>query len=211
MRLLKGIAIVLVALYFIGCHTKRSSYLSQPEKIEANGPYTHEHSNMNFPPKIAGFQRVSITKYDENGYDISVGYNFHHPSHPIIATVYVYPAPSIVSFGSSSDVIATAKGRLCYNEFEGRKNEILNAHPVGNLILEKDVTILQSGTLYSGKMASFEYEDHRNQMVDSHLYIFCYVNDDWTVKYRFTHPKNYDARNDIEFFIKSLSLNLKRS
>lgn len=75
-------------------------YLAQPERLAVRGAYVHTASGITMPESIAGFQRDAVFRYDEDGLDVSAGYNLVTPSQHIAATVYVYPAPSLVSIGS---------------------------------------------------------------------------------------------------------------
>ncbi len=54
--------------------------LSQPARLTAG---------FVFPEKIGEFLRVDVHKFDREGKDMSVGYNYR--SSPIAATIYVYP------------------------------------------------------------------------------------------------------------------------
>jgi hypothetical protein len=56
---------------------------------KANAPFKHEPSGFVFPPTIGEFEREKVTRYDQRGEDISVGYNA--TQNLVAATVYVYP------------------------------------------------------------------------------------------------------------------------
>ena len=112
-----GVACMLLA----GCKPPQPTYLAQPEVIQAQGAYVHGPSGMTFPTTVGDFQRASITRYDAAGQDMGAGYNLLAPGWAVAATVYVYPAPSLISIGSPSDVVASARATLCKTEFERRK------------------------------------------------------------------------------------------
>src|SRR5260370_37322414 len=79
------------------------------------------------------------------------GYNLLAPGRAVAATVYVYPAPSLISIGSPSDVVASARATLCKTEFERRKGELIGAHPGARQIGEKDAPLPQGGPPLPGK------------------------------------------------------------
>ena len=214
MKLLKSIMAVVMFLMLSGCPKMNPRYLPQPKAVDAAGLYTHKQSGMVFPKTVDDFRRVSVLNYDTEGLHMSAGYDLFDPPRAIAATVYIYPAPRVLSFGSPAKVVASARATLCQSEFEGRKQEILQAHPGAKLIEERDVSLVQSGATYSGKMAAFEYDDvfaHKHQAVGGCFYLFCYVGEKWVVKYRFSHPKDFEATKDIEGFMRNLELTLSTS
>jgi hypothetical protein len=163
---------------------------------------------MIFPPTVGAFQRVALSRYDSQGLDVSAGYNLPAFAGGIAATVYVYPAPSLVSIGSPPGVVASARATLCQSEFERGKREVLGAHAGGRLLGEKDVVLLQGGTNFSGRAATFEYDGlfaGQHQPVSSELYVFCYIGGSWTIKYRFTYARTFDATEAISAFMRTLS------
>lgn len=210
-KALRCVLIVLMSLPLLACPTMRPTYLAQPEVIKAEGLYIHTASGMAFPSKVGNFQRGAVRRYDAEGLDVSAGYDLITPSGAVAATVYVYPAPSLVSIGSPPEVVASARARLSQNEFETRKQEILHVHPGARLIQEREVSMPWGSMTYSGRMATFEFEDFfagQRQVLRSHVYLFSYVGEKWTIKYRFTHPKSFDATKEIEGFMQSLSWTL---
>ncbi|MBI2348958.1 MAG: hypothetical protein HYV05_09950 [Deltaproteobacteria bacterium] len=65
-----------------------------------------------------------------------------------------------------------------------------------------------------GWKATFEIDGASfglSQKVTSHLYLFSYLGEKWTVKYRFTYPKDFDGAKDIEMFLKTLEWTFGRS
>jgi hypothetical protein len=160
-----------------------------------------------FPLAVEGFRRGVVQRYDQEGLDLSAGYDLYDPSHKIAATVYVYPAPLLVSIGSSPEVVAIAHARLAKNEFEARKREILQSHPGSRLIEESDVSISNGAGAKAGKMATFEYNGlfaSERQALKSHLYMFNFVGGKWALKYRITYPQFFDATKDVEAILKGV-------
>lgn len=211
MKLLKTITVVLISFLLTGCFTTSPSSVSPPDNTVVTGPYIHKASGMMFPQTVNDFQRSDIRRYDKEGFDESVGYDLYAPPRTITATVYVYPAPKVVSIGSPPNVIATAQDIAAKNHFEGCKQGILQLHPGAKLIEESDVSLVQAGKTQLGRMAIFQYEDvlaNKRQLVEGRVYVFCYVSDNWTIKYRFSYPMGYDATKDIDDFMRSLSWTL---
>ena len=160
------------------------------------------------PETVGNFKRGTILRFDAEGLDVGVSYNLNTASRHIAATVYVYPAPHVASIGSTAEVIAGARARLAEDEFQRRINEIIHAHPGAVPIHQRDVSRSANGKSYPGKCVVFEYEDvfaGARMPVRSHLYLFCYVDGKWVVKYRFTHPKSEDAEKEIADFIEKWS------
>lgn len=171
-------------------------------------------SGMRFPIRVGEFQRVTLLRYDFQERDVSAGYNLITPLCAIAATLYVYPAPSSVSTGSPPGTIPNTQARLLQNEFQTRKREISDSHPGARLIQEKEIRLLQGVKLYSGMVATFEFEDvfgGQTEVLSSDLYLFCYGQGEWIIKYRFTYPKNVNASKEIEDFMRNLKWTLKGS
>jgi hypothetical protein len=211
MKLLGSITVLLMAVTLFGCPTMRPNNLVRPEIIKAEDTYTHAASGMIFPLTIGDFKRSKVIRYDAEGLDMSAGYDSATAAGPLSATVYVYPAQSLVSIESPPDVIVAARNRLAQNEFEARKREIMQFRPGVVMIEERDVSLQQGNTSYSGRMATFEYQEMfagQRQLLHSHLYVYCYVGGKWVIKYRFTHPRFFDATKEMNEFMKNLSWTL---
>ena len=105
-------------------------------------------------------------------------------------------------------MIDDTRALLTEGEFERVVNEILHAHPGANLIERRNSSRTENAKTFPGKVAIFEYDGPfagRTIAVRSHMYLFCYVQGKWTVKYRFTRPKVDDSDKDVQEFIDRLS------
>ncbi len=214
MKLFKILFIFLSSLILFNHSTVHAQYLSTPEVIQRKEVYTHTASGMKFPVRVGEFQRVTLFRYDLQERDVSAGYNLITSLCAIAATIYVYPPPSSVSTGSPPGTLANTRATLSEAEFKTRKQEILNSHPGARLLQEENIKLLQGAKTYSGRMATFEFEGifgGQDNALLSNLYLFCYVEGEWIIKYRFTYPKNVDASKEIEGFMKSLKWSLKGS
>lgn len=200
------ITITLIALTLSGCPTIDTQYPMRTETIKANGSYSHGSSGMMFPVVVGDFARGSITRFDAEGLNVGVGYDLYQMPKVVAATIYVYPSPSIVSVGSPANVIESARATLCQNEYDARKREIVSAHPGARLLNESVLASPREGVSSAGKTALFEYEEvfvGLRQSLHSRLDIFCYIDEKWTVKYRFTYPAESDVKQDLANFIKT--------
>ena len=201
-----------LSILLIGCPA-RPRPLGQPQAILADGAYVHEKSGMTFPIAVGDFQRAQIQRYDQEGLDISAGYNLFDSSRQIIVTVYVYPAPSLVSIGSPPETVASAQSFLAKNEFEARKREITQPRPGARHIEDTEISIPIGGTVHVGRMATFEYEEKfagKQQTLKSHLCMFNYVGGKWALKYRITYPKHLEVTREIDTVLQGVPWNVPK-
>src|SRR5262249_5914122 len=179
--------------------------------VAPDGVYVHAPSAMAFPPTVGAFHRAAILQYDEEGRDVSVGYEYRGSDGRIAATVYVYPAPSLTSIGSSESVVAEERARLMEREFNARKREVLSVTPDARLVAEGETILRQGRMSYAGRRAEFVLErvfSGQRQRLGSELYIFGYVGGEWIVKYRFTYPVALDAADHIAVLMRDLKVTI---
>lgn len=196
-----------------GCEDPGDTDTNLPEKIVADGAYTHAESGMTFPEQVGSFLRTDLTRYDADFNDVSAGYDAFPPTGPLSATVYVYPAPKIVSIGSPKDVVNSARNHLAEGEYAACKQEIMRAHPGGKLVSESRVRHAGARKTFLGRKAVFEFDSMSfgvQQTFRSELIEFHYVADRWVVKYRFTYPKDIDMSKYTEAFIDQLEWTLEK-
>lgn len=190
-----------------GCPGGRPTAATGPSFTQEGTDLRHITSGMLFPSTVGLFQRVAPQIYDPTGRDVSVGYNLANGDNLIAATVYVYPAPSLISFGSPDSVVADARARLAHGEFERRKKEVTRAHPGAILLQEGPVTLSQDPTAIDGWQATFTFTGDfagRNRTLQSELFVFCFVARKWALEYRFTYPQQLTPRADIDGFMREL-------
>lgn len=195
--------ILLITIMTLSSCNIPQHYIPQP--VHATGEYRQESTGVIFPEQLQNFLRAEIIKYDENGTNISAGYN--HTSKQIALTLYSYPAPHISSFGSPQNVIDTAKQNLFLNAYAQNKNEIMHIHQNCKLITESNYKLTQGIAILSGSHALFTYTDNfagTRQEVSSELYLFQVGNS--LFKYRITYPININAENEITQFLRSFIL-----
>jgi len=87
----------------------------EPTEIELDDPHAAFIHPMGFvfPSEVNGMSRTGVTRYDDDGKNVSAGYN--HSSPKIIATVYVYPGLAPNSeleshFQQTAEYLAEATG-----------------------------------------------------------------------------------------------------
>jgi hypothetical protein len=178
-----------------------------PPAMNAAGFIMHDPSGMRFPDRVDDFRRGRMIRYDKEGRDVSAGYDSVNPAMPIVATVYVYPAPPLTSIGSSAEVIASARERLCQDEFRRRKAELVAYHADARLIAEQDISLLRGYRQFPGKQARYEFSGSIRgvqSQISSELYVFCYVGEKWAVEYRFSWPRDVAAAPSVAAFIADL-------
>lgn len=202
----RHILILLLALPLFACRTA-TTHLPHPQAIQASGIFVQNPSGMKFPDGVDGFHRVSITRYDRDGLDVSVGYDLSDPRTPVVATVYVYPSASLFSLGSPADVVADAREHLCQSEFARNKAQIVRRHPDALLVKNGKYDLSRKSVSVSGETAEYEFDalfGETRLRVSSELYLFCYVSGKWTIEYRFTSPRDAPSSDRITTFMKDL-------
>ena len=127
----------------------------------ANDALVMTASGMTFPTTVGEFHRVMPQSYNPDGSDVSVGYVYPGPSGfgGVSATVYVYPAPTLASFGSPPDVVEGAKAHLARSEFDRREAELVAHHPDAQLLNEQACALTQGGSPHAGWRATYTYTE----------------------------------------------------
>jgi hypothetical protein len=178
--------------------------------LHPDGPYTQAVTGMTYPVSVGDFQRVSIIRYKSDGTDESAGYNRSSPMSEIVATVYMFPSPSLVSIFSPQSVIDDARNNLCNSQFHAIEHEIVGAHPDAVLKSEGAASLTQGSAVHNGYQASYtltnpEFMGRAQVSTRSDVYEFCYAGGKWTVEYRIDYPVDYDASIPIANFMRDLT------
>jgi len=195
-------SILVIAVFLLTACVTQQRY--SPQSVQVVGDYKQISSGITFPESLNGFKRVSITKFNEHGTNIGVGYN--HFGNQIALTLYVYPAQEIMSIGSPKEVIESAQKQLFDNSYQRSKLDILYAHQNSELTVEEPYKLEKYGQ-HAGMHATFKYSEQfagKYQVVKSHLYLIQIQNE--LFKYRVTYPENTNSENDVSHFIESLEL-----
>jgi hypothetical protein len=186
----------------------RPVYKSQPTHTPTKGTYVQPASGFSFPEFVGEFRRTVITQYDSDGLDVSAGFERQLPAGEIETTVYVYPSPAVVSIGSPANVVQSARSALAKKEFDACIQEIIQNHVGARRLSVEEFRIEQGNKVLTGQKSVFELDEMFNgkkQSLRSELILFCYVGDKWSIKYRFTYPKDMGATLEIERFMHDLN------
>jgi hypothetical protein len=203
-----------IVTLFSGCPSVPQSVSGPAIREVEGGIAEHSASGMRFPLSMSGFKRVGVRQYDTAGLNVGAGYNSSDPSAPIAITVYVYPSPSLRTIGSPASVVSEAKATLTRSEFQRAKAEIIQVHSDARPAGDQEVSAPRSAVHDAGHFGRFTYSDNfagAIRPVESLLYVYCYVGETWTVKYRITYPANsLGGRAVTNQFIQDLTWTIKR-
>jgi len=122
-----------------------------------------------------------------------------------VITVYVYPSPDAAGGGSS---FGDARGRACATQFGQVRQEIEGVHQDAELIENYTPRTVQNGITYEGLGAAYHirtrFMGRDNTLLRSEARLFCFVGGRWSVKYRISHPADYNAAPDIDAFMAAM-------
>jgi hypothetical protein len=174
------------------------------------GSYTQIPTGMVFPESVGQFRRFNIIRYHPDGSDESAGYNEMTPMHEINMTVYIFPSPPILSFGSPRSVIDDTRIKFCQGQYETVQREVMGAHPDASPVEKREISRTQDGVTYAGHFASFDLTNAKffgrtDVASRSEAYLYCYVGGKWSVEYRVDYPRDFDASSSIASFINDLA------
>ncbi|MDX6749157.1 hypothetical protein SH611_05000 [Geminicoccaceae bacterium 1502E] len=196
--------IPLAGLVLAGCGPQPASKaLERPAAIEAEGVYVHGPSGMAFPLEVGPFQRGRLTRYDAAGLDVGAGYEARSEAGPVAATVFVYPAPSVMSFGSPPGVAEGAKAGMCGRQYEDARDDAARGLKGARLVAEEPAAAPHGESLVFGRMAAFEAAG-RDGPIRSVLYLYCSRQSPWAMKYRFTGTEEALQAAPVEAFMAGL-------
>jgi hypothetical protein len=134
------------------------------------------------PERVGPFERVKVAQFDQEGRDISAGYNAvigKETPLPVIATVYVYP----VRPGDELDAY-----------FEELLKTLSQSHGGAKPDFQKNIELADGR--FAGRYAAFGYAEPwggLTQDVPLRSYLVLYRWKTWWVKWRVTTPAPIDA------------------
>jgi hypothetical protein len=189
--------------------TKAQERLSVP----LNQDYVQSASGMTFPPHVGAFDRGIVTRYQADGSDEGIGYNFVtvEPGVGVAATIYVSPSPMVTNLGSPNEVVEVAEALLCGQQFDAVQAQIEGVHRGAALVSEQAIARAHGDANLSGHAAIYSFVvpnffGRSNVELRSEAYLFCHVGGRWSVKYRFTYPADLaEARGVIDAFMRQLA------
>jgi hypothetical protein len=156
-------------------------------------PWVHEPTGFKFPPDVGTFTRLSATRYDDEGRNVSVLYGDR--ALRVLVTSFVYP---------------NTPGMTLAQHFEQVKREVRRVVPKAKLLAEGQWNLQQGERKFSGRRATFAFtvplRGGEPQDVISEVYLL--LQGDQFVKFRITCPQDkFEAASErIGKFLKSLTL-----
>lgn len=182
-----------------------------PVQVPPDAAYTQAASGMTFPPSVGAFQRLSVTRFADDGTNEAAGYRLTTAAGHIEATVYVSPSGVIYSVGSPRDVIETARATVCRQDFQQLGQMFESFYSNATQMRGEETVLSRSGADRRGYKISFGVTSPSafgdvHPPLRSETYFFCYVGGRWTVKYRFTYAETLvgEARGAIDQFMRDL-------
>jgi hypothetical protein len=150
----------------------------------------HIHSGAVFEEASGEWIRGAPVKYDDEGKNVSVGYNYIVESDQITATIYVYPIGSGVA---SIDLIRS--------QYQQEKNKVFAYYKSAELSMEQESMFeFPSGKRF-GVMAGFNLELHDENKVS---FIFLFGENEWFIKFRISYPATIHGKEGVSNAIVNL-------
>ena len=170
------------------------------EKVEnAPDPFVHL-TGAAFPAWIGDFRRVSVYRYDDQGADMSIGYNLIRNGRKLAAvTFYIYP-----SYFRAAEADNAAR---CDRDFHEIVKSIEKQHE-GVVPRRADAPRPPDGIIGTTKFASYRYEevfDTRPQPLRSDAWLSCRPHSDWLITYRASWPESNDVSSDVEQLLHAIN------
>jgi hypothetical protein len=166
------------------------------EEVATEGVYIHGPARAAFPPKVGGFRRSKIFRYDSAGEDVSASYNLATPAGRLLITVYIYPA------GAAE---GSAREDFCDREFAAVNSAISSQHDNVAPIEQGAALPARGIDRKLGHRSVYRFAtpfDDKVQEIRSEAHLYCYVGGNWLVKYRVSAPTAVDTRGPVEAFIR---------
>ena len=99
-----GLLLALIGLPFLpNCSCVYFARPPHSEPLEASivisseEPFIHTETGISFPLHAGEFKRVRVEQFDEEAYDVAVGYQERTPQGDIDVTLYLAPGPTLMS------------------------------------------------------------------------------------------------------------------
>ncbi len=164
--------------------------IQKPEKVKASGVYVHQPSGIQFPERMVGLKRVTILRYDKNGFDVSANYDPQSGLKTRRLSIYVFPDPEthrLRMLGHRVNLGPEELASKLEKRFQRTKNDITKKYSGLKMVGEG------RSTLYEGKTGKrVTYSKERNALgrtfellTETHLFL---SKKGWFLKYRITYP-----------------------
>ncbi len=198
MRLSRAVAsLSLIALALLaGCQTQRRGAAVQPTLISVNGFYKHPASGMAFPVKVGEFDRDQLLQYSRDGRSIAGRFSIKGATSAITAMVYIFPA----SGGAS--------GERCNAQLQDATANFAQSLPRMSRLAVEPFGFTENGRAHRGTRALFGYEEGLGsgdvRPGSAEIVMFCDAAGPWQLEYRFTYPRDMNAKPLIDDFMQNL-------
>jgi len=165
---------------------------ANPFEALPDGGIRHTFSGFIFPKSIGDFERISTKQFNDEGSDVSAGYN----AGPVVATVYAYPAP------------ADASPEAFAREWDSKRSEVFQGHQGVVAVSDTAATVTQGGKQFAGRRAVFSFRDSfQGARRDLKSQLLVFRDGPVFIEYRITYPLDdaEAAEKQIELLIREWS------
>ena len=187
----------------------RSARLATPRALTAEGDVHHAGAGLTFPPTAAGFTRSAQHQYDQDGHDLSVGYDLVAPNWRMFVTIYVYPGPEHTYIGATDAALRATQARYVSGEMARVQAEILGTHTDAALLRQGPSALFPESPETGGVMAVFTDRmstvfGPQDTLSEAHLALWA---SQWFLKVRATYPPQMEqaARQHLQQLVRRLT------
>lgn len=174
---------------------------AKPQDITAPGTVAHRDARTGFPETIGDFRRISVTRYDPFGRDVSANYQLVRPEGQVRMSVYIYPADAFGPVPAGDDGM---RG-FCREHFEGVEAAIRQSHQ-GAERLETDPPSVRGGLdpdlAHRSRFRISADIGRGPEALVSEARLYCFAGGNWLVKYRISASAGLDASAAIDNFVR---------
>lgn len=157
------------------------------------GPWTHEASGTVVPRFLGAAERDSITRFDDGGGNVGIGFSVRTPEGALILTLYIYPP--IEDFD-------------CDQTYEDAKLAISESYGDIAPVSEEDAASPDGGRLGASLHARYYFPAGAMRSdypaVYSDLYLHCAIDRGWLVKYRATWSGREEDFPDVGALLRQI-------
>jgi hypothetical protein len=155
---------------------------------EEGKDYVHPGTKIVFPESVVEFGRGEVTKFKEDETDVGVGYNFEERWLPIVATVYIFPVPTVRRAAGETD--EALKARQSQRALETVKAEIAGYHRDAKVMAEGEYVLKEGERSHKGVKVTYEMGfNFSGQTVAAQSDMFLFVEGAWQIEYRLSYRK----------------------
>jgi hypothetical protein len=165
--------------------------------LEVTGSYRHRGTGLEFPVNVAGFTRSQVMQFGKSDRDVGATYELATAQGLMRAAVYIYPWDSGNSVNQPGNADELQACRETFAETEQATALGFGQRGFHNPKVRQLGRVSASfGKPVDGYAARFDLRGSSGDGL-SLLYLYCGVEREWLVKYRFLYPTGFaqaDAR-----------------